>query len=80
MFKDQGTISTDDGLDSAFASGTYRIMGGTLSAGFDDGILKVFNRSGENGITVQEFINYENSVRKQRIKWYSNAWKPWVGL
>ena len=80
MFSSRGNISTDDDLDHAFQQGIYRVIGGSLTAGFTDGALIVYN-CGEpigGGIIIQIFVSSGNYTKKSRVKWYTVGWTSWV--
>lgn len=80
MFSSRGNISSYEELDAAYQQGIYRIIGGSFTEGFQDGVLKVYN-CGEaegGGIIIQEYVSYANTGKKSRIKWYNTSWTSWA--
>ena len=74
-FRDQKEIESQDELDQMNYSGIYLLSQKSKLEYVRNCILVVIGNP--NICCVQKLYNYNGSIYKYRVKWYSNYWDNW---
>lgn len=74
-FRDVRSIESQDKLDSMQYSGMYLLIGDSELEYVRNCVLVVIGKP--NICCIQKLYNYNGSIYKYRVKWYSNYWDNW---
>ena len=74
-FRDQKYIESQDELDSMQYSGIYLLSQNSKLEYVRNCVLVVIGKP--NICCVQTLYNYNGSIYKYRVKWFSNDWGDW---
>lgn len=74
-YRDVRSIESQDKLDSMQSSGMYALSESSQLEYVRNCILVVIGHP--RIVCVQKLYNYNGSIYKYRVKWYSNYWDNW---
>lgn len=74
-YRDVRSIESQDKLDSMQSSGMYALSDSSQLEYVRNCILVVIGYP--RIVCVQKLYNYNGSIYKYRVKWYSNYWDNW---